>query len=86
MRLRVMFLAMCKYYDLKPESIQKPFNDSEPLYLYEDVAENCEVESEDASVIGINEGNSENSDEYSPIEANYGVDDLSNNEVTSNGR
>lgn len=33
MRLRVMFLAMCDYFKWNAENLQKPFLDSEPLFV-----------------------------------------------------
>lgn len=50
MRLRVMFLAMCQYFKWNPEELQKPFLDSEPLYIEETSDENAETNSADESV------------------------------------
>lgn len=49
MRLRVMFLAMCKYFNWTPENIQKPFLDSEPLRVDVMSDENSDLIEESAS-------------------------------------
>lgn len=53
MRLRVMFLAMCDYFRWSAEKLQKPFADSEPLYMDGILGENSETDSLDESVDGI---------------------------------
>lgn len=53
MRLRVMFLAMCDYFKWDAENLQKPFLDSEPLFVEVIPDENVKVNPSDKIVDDI---------------------------------
>lgn len=55
MRLRVMFLAMCDYFKWNAENLQKPFLDSEPLFVEVIPDKNTETVPLNESVNGIGE-------------------------------
>lgn len=63
MRLRVMFLAMCQYFNWTPQNLPKPFLDSEPLLVDVMSAENSEENSLNGSVDDSGEADSEIVDE-----------------------
>lgn len=75
MRLRVMFLAMCKYYKWTPENLHKPFLDKEPLYVVQEEGspeeskeENNELLEADSSSESNEVDDSENSEEDEEME------------------
>ena len=61
MRLRVMFLAMCEYFKINPENIQKPFAEDIPLYM-ESSSENIEVNEDVSSSDEPEEAETENAE------------------------
>lgn len=63
MRLRVMFLAMCQYFNWTSQNLPKPFLDSEPLLVDGMSAENSEEHSLNGSVDDSGEADSEIVDE-----------------------
>ena len=47
MRLRVLFLEMCKFFDINPEETLKPFSDEISLFLEEDSSEDKKITNEE---------------------------------------
>lgn len=47
MRLRVLFLELCKFFDINPEETLKPFSDEIPLFLEDDSSEDKKITNEE---------------------------------------
>lgn len=80
MRLRVMFLAMCEYFKIEPESIQKPFAEDIPLYM-ESSSENTEVNDEASSSDELEDVETENADTTADMDALGDSDNSTTSEV-----
>lgn len=80
-RLIAIATAFADYFNLYDVHILSNRKVAEP----EGVNENSEVNSEDVSVDGVIETDSDNSDAYTPNEANDGVDDSAEEETADGG-